>query len=191
EAKEDRRQLDDMTRLARNFLSLVNPDTLRLRVLEETTAPPGLPKSHADEAQALQWLRIESPDFCLVDADRRNARPPFGSAAKAAMYSVKLGLDPASGRILKAEILHLRETGEWNRSPLFLSFDKLYEQEGFTIPAHIFIYEVDSGSSRKGYTYKKVAKSSLYLKTRLEESVSLRPGLKPEDFLPPPSEKKQ
>lgn len=191
EAKEDRRQLDDMTGLARNFLSLVNPDRLRLRVLEETAAPKGLPSKHSEEAKNLQWLRIESPDFFLVDGDRNDApRPPFGSSKKSTMYSVKLGIERSSGRISMAEILHLRATGEWSRSPLFLRFDKLFEREGFLIPAHMFIYEVERGSSRKGYIYRSIAKSSLYLKTTVTNAISLRPDLKPEDFLPPTVEKK-
>ena len=64
----------DATAVAKHFVALSNPGSLRIASLETLAAAPGgLPKPVQERARKLAWLRLRSPDFRLVGVMRTEA----------------------------------------------------------------------------------------------------------------------
>ena len=74
EYEEDRRQIQEMHAVARNFVALSDPGRLRITRLETLADPPPdvAPRLEPKERK-LEWLRVASPDFALL---RRDAAAP-------------------------------------------------------------------------------------------------------------------
>ena len=88
EFNEDRRQLDEAVRIARNFVALTDPGSLRIQKLAAgLTAPEGLPASLLKRASELSWIEVVSPDFHL----QRDAGKT--SQTRTPLFRVLLGLD--------------------------------------------------------------------------------------------------
>ena len=70
---QDRRQVDEMLALARNYVALSDPGRLNLRRLElASAAPKDLPASLQAAGKKLTWISVASSDFALV---RRDGEP--------------------------------------------------------------------------------------------------------------------
>jgi hypothetical protein len=83
---EDRRQLDQWQAIAKDFVALTDPKSLRIAKLEALpAAPASLPETVAKRGGELRWVRVSSPDFRLVDV------PPDR------LFRASLGRDPKSG----------------------------------------------------------------------------------------------
>ena len=128
---QDRRQIDEMLALARNYVALSDPGRLNLRRLELRSAPPGdLPPSLQAAAKKLTWISVASPDFALV---RRDGEP----APEDALYTVELGLNRDSLPVLVA----IRdESKRGDRAALLVELGKYEERNGFKIPLQLRVY---------------------------------------------------
>src|SRR5689334_5359994 len=71
---KDRRELSQTLAIAKNYVALANPASLRIAALERLSAPPPelpapLPTLPADSAlsraKQLEWISALSPDFCV------------------------------------------------------------------------------------------------------------------------------
>src|SRR6185503_13268263 len=84
EYKEDRKQVDDMLALVRNYVALSNPARLNLLGLELLPAAPAdLGKGLAGRFKKLRWLAVESSDFALLRSEVAREAP--------VVYRVELG----------------------------------------------------------------------------------------------------
>ncbi|MHC4261618.1 MAG: hypothetical protein ACYSWX_03785 [Planctomycetota bacterium] len=80
--QQDRRDLARIRNLARNYLSLADPEGIRidsLRVLDGT--PPQLPRIKGLMPRRLDWLELVTPDFGVISAPprERETQTPEGS----------------------------------------------------------------------------------------------------------------
>ena len=84
---EDRRLVDEMIAVARNFVALSDPSRIELSDLTLLSAPPPeLYPALAREASKWSWLRLVSPDFALVPSGANGTAP--------ASYAVELAFTP-------------------------------------------------------------------------------------------------
>lgn len=161
EYKEDRRQVDDMLALAKNYIALSNPATLKLEALQLLAAAPAdLGEANTKRTKKLVWLALESPDFALV---RREGQTPKGS------YRVELGLDMHS---LPAAAV-IRSKSDASAAPLFVYLSDYQEKDGFRLPMQIHVHVLD------GKSFADQASQEVYVKT-----AELRPKFTPKDFQP-------
>lgn len=168
---EDRRQLDDSVAIARNFVALTDPRSLRIaRLALLERAPTGLPPSAAERASKMRWLEIESPDFHLQRAASTND-------AVARLYRVALGIDPASGLVSYALVNEPGSAAGVNASTLFIALEKPRALDGFQVPHNMIVYEVDPATK----AFRAEPSSDIYL---VQGKATLRATLSPDDFLP-------
>lgn len=173
---EDRRQLDDSVAIARNFVALTDPRSLRIvRLAVRDGAPAGLPPSAAARASTMRWLEIESPDFHLQKTSSPNA--PVAPGEK--LYRVSLGIDPASGLVAFALVNDPGAPAGVSASTLFIVLGEPRALDGFQVPHHMVVYEVDPAS--RPLAFRKDASSDIYL---VQGKATLRAKLTAEDFLP-------
>ncbi len=172
EYKEDRRQIDEAVRIAKNFVALTDPGSLRIQHLSVSTRPPvGLPDNLVALASKLEWLEVISPDFHLYrSSDSVNNENRF--------FRVLLGLDAKTHRI---ELAELREVGNTRTAPILIRFDKYLPLDGFQIPHKLQFFELAPNSRPRVFQDKPT--SDLVL---LKNRGTLRADLKPEDFKPAP-----
>jgi len=163
---EDRRLVDSMLALARNYVALSNPARLNLLGLERLAAPPAdVGESRLKAAGKLAWLALESPDFALV---RRDDAP----RAKA-LYRVELGVREDGLPALAI----IREQGTAPGDPLLVQFDAYDRQDEFKLPHTLKIHVLDRNLSPVAFA--RDASQEVYVTAAL-----LRPALKIEDFRP-------
>jgi hypothetical protein len=161
EYKEDRRQVDDMLALAKNYIALSNPAALKLEGLELlAVAPADLGEANAKKTKKLAWLALESPDFALV---RREGLTPKGT------YRVELGLDQHS---LPAAVV-IRAKSDAAVAPLFVYLSAYQEKDGFRLPMQLHVHVKD------GAAFADQASQEVYVKT-----AELRPKFTAADFKP-------
>lgn len=161
EYKEDRRQVDDMLALARNYIALSNPATLKLEALERlAAAPPDLGEALTKKTKKLTWLALESPDFALV---RREGALPKGT------YRVELGID---SKDLPAAVV-IRAKADASTAPLFVFLSDYREKDGFKLPMQLHVHVKD------GPSFAEFASQEVYVKT-----AELRPNFTVKDFQP-------
>jgi len=161
EYKEDRRQVDDMLALAKNYVALSNPAALKLEALELLgAAPSDLGEALAKKTKKLTWLALESPDFALV---RREGALPKGT------YRVELGID---SKDLPAAVV-IRAKADATTAPLFVFLSDYRETSGFKLPMQLHVHVKD------GATFAEFASQEVYVKT-----AELRPSFKVGDFQP-------
>jgi hypothetical protein len=85
---EDRRQIQEMHAIAKNFVALSDPSKLRVTSLELLPEPPqSLPPDLQRTSKRLVWLRVATPDFALFLSD--------GKAPTERSYVVDFGLQTA------------------------------------------------------------------------------------------------
>jgi hypothetical protein len=165
EYAEDRRQLDDWTAVARLFVSLTDPRSLRLAALEVLkSAPPAIPATLAKRAGELAWLRVRSPDFRLVGAN------PASS-----VFRGSLGWDPKTGLVELALVEEDAQDSELRASAKLVEMREPTASGGFRIPKKIFIYSIEEG--RMPLAFAVPPGLDLFV-----TSSNLRAVLKPEDF---------
>jgi hypothetical protein len=168
EYKEDRRQLDQWQAIAKDFVALTDPKSLRIAKLEVLpSAPASLPENLAKRGGELAWLRVASPDFRLVDVPPdppRLFRASLGRDRKTGWVELALIEEDAPEPVLRptATLLELLEP-----TPL----------QGFDVPKHILVHAVDAGRAIPAIA--SVAGMDLYL--RIPGS-SLRASFAPADF---------
>jgi len=161
EYKEDRRQVDDMVALARNYIALSNPAALKLERLEALAAAPAdLGQANAKKTRKLSWIALESPDFALV---RREGQTPKGT------YRVELGLDVHA---LPA-VAVIRAKADPAAAPLFVYLSDYQEKDGFRLPMQLHVHVLD------GAAFADQASQEVYVKT-----AELRPQFTLQDFRP-------
>jgi hypothetical protein len=168
EYAEDRRQLEEWAGIARNFIALTDPRSLRIAGLEILPrAPAVLPEALAKRGSELAWLAVRSPDFRLVGA-------PPGTA----QFRASLGYDRRSGAV------ELALVEEDVRDPRLLPDAKLVQlgdprpAGGVLVPYRILVYSIEEGRAPAAFT--AVPGMDLVVK-----SANLRPAFGPEAFRSP------
>ncbi len=143
---EDRRQLDQLLLVVRNFVALTQPGNLDLRelsLLED--APEEIPRRH-DLGKVLRvrdkdgesklkrdrlvWIELVSPDFQLAVADR------FDPFAERALCRVRLGVD----RETSLAIVAILEDTERKVAPILLYLDDHKGLDDLHVPRKILVY---------------------------------------------------
>jgi hypothetical protein len=137
EHEQDRKEILETLAVSRNFLALADPRALRIASLVRMPAPPvELPAALAPAAAKLEWLAVESPDFHLVQTDKKK---------RDARYRVQIGLDPASGLPRMATVAEIENGAVSLASQPQLVELKSYEKlDGFQVPKEIVTYPAES-----------------------------------------------
>jgi hypothetical protein len=142
EYEEDRRQLDDTLSIAKHFVALASPGSLRIASLESLPGPPAsLPKARekdydlAKRAPALSWLSIRSPDFRLV-----------GGGATAPMARATIGFDPATARVEIALVEEDRPAAGLLPSARMVRIAGGLAAQGYLVPRSLSVYGIEEGS---------------------------------------------
>ena len=175
EGIEDRKQLDEMAAIARNFIGLTDPRTLRLVSLELLEQPPReLPRDLSAEGAKLDWLAVKSPDFYLYrtpDADTSKSPP---------IYLARLGIDSKSGEV-RVALIHLdRDDTNTVDTVRMVHLSKYTRRDGFLVPHQIHIHGADtSGKHGAEWRFSDKPTSELTMRSRVGR---LGARLKPEDF---------
>lgn len=164
EFAEDRRAVDDMLALARNYAALANPARLTLLALELVPVPGDLWTGLAREAGKLTWLALESPDFALVRGEPGAARPE--------VYRVELGL-----RDDLPVIAIVRAKDKPGVDPLLVEFSRYEERDGYRIPMALLVHVLDRKETP--VRFAATASQEVYV-----TAAALRPSFTVEDFKP-------
>jgi hypothetical protein len=171
EHAEDRRQVNQELSIAKNFLALTDPKSLRVAKLEKLPAPPSvLPKPLVAAGAKLEWLAIESPDFRLFQST---------SVAPNANWRVELGLDAATHLPKLVSVTEIGLATMQAESAMLVDFRRYQALDGFQVPAELETYGVDPALSPWKYSRFST------LKLGLCAGGTLRPTFKESDFLPP------
>ncbi len=174
EGDQDRKQLDEMAAIARNFIGLTDPRTLRLVSLELLERPPReLPVRFVAEGRNLDWIAVESPDFYLY----RDARADSSSGPP--IYLARLGIDAKSGEVRLAIIHLVRRDGKKIDTVRLVHLNRYTRRDGFLVPHLIHVHDVDT-SVVPWYSGREPT-SELTMRSRPGR---LGARLKPEDFKP-------
>lgn len=172
EDKQDVRQLDDAAAVARNFLALTNPATLRIGRLALLPAPPsGIPQGFFERARSLTWLEVQSPDFRLSRS--------MNAANANGLHRVQLGLDPKSSLPMLALILDPSSASALGPATLFLELRDWFVESGYRLPKQIDTYEIESAPAA-AIAFRREPTTSVFLKR-----ASINPTLTPDTFRPP------
>ncbi|MSR62364.1 MAG: hypothetical protein EXS08_07965 [Planctomycetes bacterium] len=167
EYKEDRRAVDDMLSLARNYVALSNPVRLNLVALELPPAPPAdLGPELARLFKKLTWLALESPDFALV-------RRTDAAAKSGTIYRVELGLNESA----LPSVAIIRERDKGGADPLLVEFSKYEEHDSFKIPLVLLVRVIER--TQPAPVFASAPAQEVYVKT-----AALRPKLTVADFQP-------
>ena len=174
EYEEDRRQIQEMHAVARNFVALSDPGRLRITRLEALARPPtDVAPQLERKDRKLQWLRVASPDFALL---RRDAAAP-GDAHTS--YAVDLGLEPDGLprlAIIRAE--RMPGVGAPTAAPMLIRLEEFAERGPFRIPLWLHVHALDERLHPPAFAEK--AAQEIYI-----TEADLRPALSIEDFRPP------
>ena len=167
EYAEDRRQIEETRNVARNFVALSDPRSLRLASLETLAAPPAaLPEPLRARAAELSWLRVRSPDFRPIEA---------GGSAR--IHRASLGFDPHSGRVSIALVEEDASRAAPSPSARVVELRGSLEAQGYLVPRQILVYSIEPGSHPAAFS--PAAGMDLYVK-----SADLAPALRPDEFAP-------
>jgi hypothetical protein len=174
EGVEDRKQIDEMAAIARNFIGLTDPRTLRLISLETLEkAPAELPAPFLEDATKLRWLAIKSPDFYLYRSAKGREAP------KRPIYLARLGIDTEKGEIRLALIHEEREGKAAIETAVLVNLRNHQRRSGFLVPHKIDIYDI--APSISPWRFQSRPTSELTLRRHFGH---LRANLTPEDFKP-------
>ncbi|MAG63964.1 hypothetical protein CMO84_10640 [Candidatus Woesearchaeota archaeon] len=192
--EEDRRSLDRWCALSSHFITLSQPERIRLisldqRALSAEQPEPLSVKQHvvrfegidplvlpsaqlAQQARGLEWLDLQSPDFRLYET--RLAR------AKGNVQRALLGLDPATGEVHMAMLSEAVRGAIVLESALLILVPRYQDFDNKTrVPAQLEVREVDPRTSP--WTFEARSGTTIYLKSdgRLNP-----PDLSPAAFIP-------
>lgn len=177
---DDIKQMNDAVVVARNFLALTNPSTLRIaRLALLPAAPAGIPKSFAERAKALSWLEVHSPDFRLSRSIGAG-----GAAGANALYRVQLGLDPKSSLPVLALIYDAapdaNASAKLGPGTLFLELRDWITESGYKLPKQIDTFEMETANASAPLAFRREPTTSIVLKR-----ARINPPLTADSFRPP------
>ncbi len=168
EGDEDRRTLEEILDLARNFVALSDPGALRIAEMKlgrvEATL---LPEELRASAGELKWLEIRTPDFRLPRTSTQTASAPGG------LVRVRLGLRKdkplpelciVSGEQPGAQLSTLIRVPEYR------------EKQGLMVPWQLRIHGLDES----GASFQPKPALVIYLK----KDSDLHPSFAPDTFAP-------
>jgi hypothetical protein len=166
EFQEDRRQLDQWQSIAKDFVGLTDPKSLRIAKLETMTAPPpSLPAKLAAGGRELAWVRVTSPDFRLVDV------PPDR------LFRAALGRDRRTGWVELALIEEDLHSADLRPSAALLELKQPKPLEGLVVPQNILVHAIDA--AKRPFAFADEAAMDLYLNM---PGSTLRASFVPENF---------
>lgn len=177
--EQDVKLLDDSVAIARNFIALTDPRSLRIaRLALRTMPPPVVARESAARAKELIWIGVESPDFRLTRAPTAGARP--------ALYRIELGLDPATS--LPAQALVTEGTAAAPLSPTtqFLVLNEWIEADGTKVPKQVRTFEIDPRTLAAGaadplkFAFQRDPASDVWI-----TNARMNPPLTADSFRPP------
>ncbi len=142
----DRKQIQEMHAIARNFVALSSPALLRVEKLELLPAPPAdLSEVLQRGADRMPWLRVTSPDFALF-TDQVSLQG--GTPETAPRFVVDIGLHrrgKAEDLPRYAIIRELPSEGRVPGRPMLIQLDRYEETSGFRIPKRILVHALGRG----------------------------------------------
>jgi hypothetical protein len=163
---EDVRELEETVAVARLFVGLTDPSTLRLASLDVLPAAPGrLPEGLAQRAAQLDWIVVTSPDFRGRTDDSR-----------VTLDRVEIGLERGTHLPLLALVTDPREPG----SAVLARLEQYQPLDGYRVPWKVTTWRVTpgpAGAAPRPFEDKPAVK--LWLKQG-----RLRPSLQADDFKP-------
>lgn len=171
ENEQSRREMDQWVAIARNFIALSAPRTVRLvrlRLLDEL--PIALPSDELDAlASGLRWLDVKSPDFCLYES--------IADARSEPVFRALLGLDPKTNEPRLA-VLH-EDKGDTIvlETTLLVAVEQWKTQQDHRLPQRLLVHDVDP--TRSPWTFQVRPNVDLWL---LEGQLNVE--LAPEHFVP-------
>jgi hypothetical protein len=166
EYTEDRRKVDDMLALARNYVALSSPARLRVEGLTLPAAPPAdLGVELGKRTKKLTWLAFDSPDFALVRGEGAREAP--------ATYHIELGI--REDGLPAVAIVRERENAAVE--PLLVEFSKYEERDGFHLPLVLLVHVLDR--AQVPASFAALPAQEVYV-----TSATLRPVLSVGDFKP-------
>lgn len=172
--EEDRRQLDESVAIAKNFVALFDPRSLRIASLARGAGvPKGLPPGSRARAEQCAWLDVVSPDFQL-----HRTKPKTKGSVQAAVH-VALGIDAQTSRVAFALIHDGAGQAQLSDTTLFIELERFKPLDGFVVPHHIRVYETEP--SRRPVEFRSEPSSDIYV---VDGKANLRASLVPADFVP-------
>lgn len=169
EHAQDRRQVDQVFALARNFIALSDPARLRVTRVESLAEPPAdLPPELVRASKKLAWIRVASPDFALIRAEAP------GDAETT--YLVDLALQ-RTGLPRFAVIREEVPAGAPAAKPMLILLDDYRDQNGFRIPFKLVVYGLDPETRPPTFAHRPA--QEIYVM-----EADLRAPLKVDDFKP-------
>ncbi|HJP02485.1 MAG TPA: hypothetical protein QF764_12020 [Planctomycetota bacterium] len=172
---EDIRQIEETVAVARNFIALTDPRSVRIAGLSLLDGPPAeLPDGFAGRGADLSWLALRSPDLRLT-----LDRAPTSAANRAPLYRALIGSDPLTGRIEFAIVQRDDGPRHIERTTLLLQLRGHFERDGFQVPREILIFGADPAARPR--RFQSVPRLQLWVD---DEGLDLRAPLTPADFRP-------
>lgn len=166
EFQEDRRQLDQWQSIAKDFVGLTDPKSLRIAKLETLSGPPAsLPTKLAARGAQLAWVRLASPDFRLVDVQPDR------------LFRASLGRDRTTGWVELALIEEDLPSAELRPSAALLELRLPKPLEGLVVPQNILVRSVDA--SKQPLAFAETPGMDLFLHI---PGSTLRATFAPQDF---------
>ncbi len=172
--EEDRRQLDESVAIAKNFVALFDPRSLRIAsIATRASAPQSLPASSKARAEKCAWLDVVSPDFHLHRTKAASKSTTHGLAR------VALGIDAETSRVVFALIYDGASKVEVSNTTLFIELEHFKELDGFVVPHHIRVFETEP--ARGPTVFRAEPSTDIYV---VAGKANLRATLAPVDFKP-------
>ncbi len=170
--ERDRRDVDRMLAVARNFVGLSDPAKLHIERCEILDAPPSdIGPDRLRDAKELRWLCVTSPDFALVPEAAQ------GVPAERALYRVELALmDSYVPRFVIVRQEPASDPASRSNSML-LELDLHQERDGYRIPLSIKVHALDPAASPAIFAARPA--QDIWI-----EEIDLRPAFTALDFKP-------
>jgi hypothetical protein len=169
ESEQERRQLDAVMGVARNFVALTDPKGLRIASLARASAAPtGLPPKFQKRATELVWLDATSPDFRLTRAAQANAGEQ--------LYRVQLGLAPDTSLPELALLHDGANAAALAPSSVFLELSRWEPSGGYKVPRQLNAYEIVPGTPLR---FGLDPSTDVFI-----TSATINPPLTPDSFRP-------
>ena len=175
ELANDIRELNETVRIAKSFVGLSDPSNLRIAQLRLGSTPTNLPEALREEAAALEWLDLTSPDFHKAPP----RRPADEAPVKEPLYRVRIGCTPGT-HLPKLAVIHDVTDGMARiESALLLDFQRFKQIDGFQVPIHLRTHVPDVSASP--WVFAERRRMELWMLAG-----DLSPELGDENFLPKP-----
>jgi len=174
EGAEDKKQIDEMVSIARNFVALADPRSLRLTALTLEEAPPAeVTPRFRPLAESLTWLGAESPDFFLEfgRAEVKGGPPP--------LYRARIGIDSATQDVRIAIIQEQRAGKLVRDTAILVVMNEYAKRNSLRVPHKIELFSAMPVEA--SLQFHELPTSTLWLK---RSSGRLRAKLEPDDFRP-------